>query len=387
MRTKIEYKGETLAFTEGSVIELHCKGKKMVDNLTISVYDDGSGGGDPGEEKPTLPPPTIAIEGDILTITDESGLALSFDILVDGEKKAETKAVHELEYTLSGKWAFNPAPKKPSFEKYEIPFQSTGMDGTKTYVAMTFSSQLIYGNTGSIGTQAYTWDAWWDEYASRVIDFGSTPRIVSREFYEWFTANATEARTLNAGGWVFKETPTLEETAARVYVSFTVTHKGGTTTERIFIEVNDIAITSGRLGFTETCYNRAVGGWNETYDYRHINFATSQAVPADFYDWFVANAYRELSGTWTFKEKVTLPDAAISEKINGIQFGDVSAYTVTVTPDRLRINAASEGEDWYILHYAGLWTHSKYRTATIAKPVDVTDGFYTWFTANASLTE
>lgn len=39
---------------------------------------------------PTLTAPTISLDGDILTIIDESGLAESFDILVDGELKALT---------------------------------------------------------------------------------------------------------------------------------------------------------------------------------------------------------------------------------------------------------------------------------------------------------
>lgn len=37
---------------------------------------------------PTLSAPTITLDGDILTITDESGLAEEFEILVDGEVKA-----------------------------------------------------------------------------------------------------------------------------------------------------------------------------------------------------------------------------------------------------------------------------------------------------------
>ena len=39
----------------------------------------------------SLAAPTISIEGDILTIADESGRALRFEILVDGEKKATTR--------------------------------------------------------------------------------------------------------------------------------------------------------------------------------------------------------------------------------------------------------------------------------------------------------
>ena len=35
-------------------------------------------------DKPKLEPPTISLEGDILTIIDTSGVAEKFDILVDG---------------------------------------------------------------------------------------------------------------------------------------------------------------------------------------------------------------------------------------------------------------------------------------------------------------
>ena len=339
MKTKIEYDGDTLVFTEGSVIKLHCKDEKMVDDLIITVYDDTSSGGDTG--------------GD--TGGDVGG----------GEE--------EKVYTLSGKWAFNPAPKKPSFSNYEISFTSTYSGGSHEYDAMIFrDGALVYnGKTGDVAL--CNWLGNWNENCSRVVDFGSTPVPVSKEFYEWFTANATEARILNSGDWVFKEKPTLKEIAGCTYISFN---------DFFSIDVRDSWFIEYRKSGTITVAYDA-SGWRDP-GFRYISLTTPQAVPADFYEWFIANAYRELSGTWTFNRTITLPDAFIGMNLNGIaKFGEVAAYKVEILPEQLRINAHRVNSDWYVLYTAGLWTREKYRTVIFEEPIGVPDDFYEWFTSNA----
>jgi len=85
---EVTYKGNKIADVPmGARVTIHTKGKQMEDDIVIEVVNS----------IPALDSPTISLEGDILTITDESGLAEEFDILVDGEVKATVEAVVEPE--------------------------------------------------------------------------------------------------------------------------------------------------------------------------------------------------------------------------------------------------------------------------------------------------
>lgn len=80
MKIEISYKNSVISsLSEGESIALHLNGQKLTEDLIVRAVSDG--------ETPKLSAPTISLNGDILTITDNSGLATSFDILVDGEVK------------------------------------------------------------------------------------------------------------------------------------------------------------------------------------------------------------------------------------------------------------------------------------------------------------
>lgn len=67
------------------------------------IPDDGggdTGGGNEGEDLPILAAPMISLDGDTLSIYDESGLAEEFDILVDGETAATVQGLGAVLFTI-----------------------------------------------------------------------------------------------------------------------------------------------------------------------------------------------------------------------------------------------------------------------------------------------
>lgn len=59
---------------------------------------------------------------------------------------------------------------------------------TDIYEHIHFDSKEVFAtNTGTIPTAENEWAA--DAY--RIVDFGAEPQTVSKDFYDWFTANAT----------------------------------------------------------------------------------------------------------------------------------------------------------------------------------------------------
>lgn len=70
----ITYNGVDTSVEAGKTATLECSGKKMISDVVVRMAE-------------ALSAPTISLDGDTLSIYDESGLATSFDILVDGEVK------------------------------------------------------------------------------------------------------------------------------------------------------------------------------------------------------------------------------------------------------------------------------------------------------------
>lgn len=141
--------------------------------------------------------PVISLDGDTLTITDESGLAEEFEILVDGEVKATVTPATTCK--LWGTWRFNESISIAGIggSWNAINFTSNGV----SYIAISdrrnmsvvshdaiiryFTSSSNYVEVCDLAS-----DAGWTDDTYRQIDFGTTPQIVSKEFYDWFTANA-----------------------------------------------------------------------------------------------------------------------------------------------------------------------------------------------------
>lgn len=179
-----------------------------------------------------LSAPTLSLDGDTLTITDESKLATSFDILVDGEVKgtatsttfdlstlelaegtysisviakadgykdsAESEAVSyevaAVEDELQGTWVFNntinPTFEMGTFIVY-MSFESNG----RNYTEMEADGVKVWYNS----TVAYkSDDAVWNNSAYKTINISTTyselygDDISNDEFLSWLTENATK---------------------------------------------------------------------------------------------------------------------------------------------------------------------------------------------------
>lgn len=74
----ITYNGEETAVDAGKTATLACNGKKMVTDVVVSNVS----------ALEQLATPTITLDGDTLTVTDTSGIATEFAILVDGVEMA-----------------------------------------------------------------------------------------------------------------------------------------------------------------------------------------------------------------------------------------------------------------------------------------------------------
>ncbi len=78
MRTIITYKGEVIAsLVPGQKAILHCEDKDVKGDLVVTLTDE--------VELKALPAPVITLDGDTLTILDESGLAERFVVRANGE--------------------------------------------------------------------------------------------------------------------------------------------------------------------------------------------------------------------------------------------------------------------------------------------------------------
>lgn len=92
-------------------------------------------------------------------------------------------------YELSGKWEFNNTIDFPSKTiSQNINFIKL-IDNTECKKIDVHVDRLMYyfGNTAESINYEGNWFV-----SNRTIDFGSTPQSVSKEFYEWFTANAVQ---------------------------------------------------------------------------------------------------------------------------------------------------------------------------------------------------
>ena len=102
-------------------------------------------------------------------------------------------------YNLSGIWHFNANLSYDNELSAEINFTSNDMECSK--IIITNTGYLLWvRQEDDMYMQVWSEKNSWDDDYSKIIDFGSTPQTVSREFYEWFTANAFKYGTGHAGG-------------------------------------------------------------------------------------------------------------------------------------------------------------------------------------------
>lgn len=252
-------------------------------------------------EQTQLLAPTISISGNTLLITDNSGLAKNFDILVDGVVKGSVEVEQEETYTLSGTWLFNRVPHSLDYSfigqdtvnYLSINFTSNGNNYTKMGfvqgddLGVDFCTWLYYDNTVAFNG-AYNTAGWTNEIY-RTITFDGE-QTVSKDFYDWFTANAVRQETtytIKAGTYVFNEELDFTNISADINESFTFTPTNGYKSNLIDITVNPVPVIIYYEGVSDG-YNVYNAGWLDE-DYRTITIETDQSVSADFYNWFNTN--------------------------------------------------------------------------------------------------
>ena len=233
----------------------------------------------------------------------------------------------EDEYVLSGKWVFNNIVRPVNGENIieNISFTSDGQTFNEMEVCMPTEMSfgvvyawLNYGpETSGVGADfqyfgdvftggcAYLWYSNNAENLNlRLVDFGSTPQSVSQEFYEWFTANATNEFVID-GSWMWNDVLKFDEnyTSGEIYsepIVFTSnSYKFNNiklwSPEGIMLAIEytiyDAPYGDG-IGIFEY-YKDSYGDGSQYWDnaFKVMNFGNvKQAVSPEFYTWFTSNA-------------------------------------------------------------------------------------------------
>ena len=119
-----------------------------------------------------------------------------------------------MSYTLSGTWQFNDTITSPKdlFVSESISFTYEGMINTDIYVGMYCEDDrsddwilinYMYIDTALSNQPTYSHEVYCDRWHNtnyQTLNFGFEPQEVSKEFYEWFTANATKINIIPEGG-------------------------------------------------------------------------------------------------------------------------------------------------------------------------------------------
>lgn len=296
-----------------------------------------------------LAAPTLSLDGNMLTITDDSGLATSFDILADGEVK----------YTYA-KYLYNGVelPPIPNLQgKYFL--ISTNKGGTK--FLLHASSNIIF----------------YQDYNGSPCMNSNTPMSIysclaeGADGWELTGTEQSAFRYMYNLTWSNHDIPNGSATATAVYFKGTDPVLSGTSLTSATVALSTFGLSEGTHSITAIA---KAGGY--------IDSAESEAVS------FVED---ELAGTWVFKETFNIPDGTAVDY-------DVDFVCNGVNCSELQFNYGTR------MYYMGYWSGSTqtakrvvydsqwtdydtYKTINItSKLSEVTNGstILTWLKANAT---
>ena len=292
------------------------------------------------------------------------------------------------DYTLSGTWVFNETVDAlrvyPSVDFYCAEKKYYGFGG------MDGGTEIWY-HTGLMGMDSVvvvyldksnSGDGWYDE-KYRTITFDGT-QTVSKEFYEWFTANAVpkiklSAPTITINGAVITITDTSDLATEFCFYSNRVT---------LFYTADTVVDLSEMLlePFGAGAYNITVTALADGYE---------ESDHSNEVECVVTERTYELSGTWTFK---TSGLTYVGDDNYGITKTDPIGFTSNgKTFYRFMTNPSSfTGEAYSSLDYANLngytrttvqksntgWVNTNYKTVTFNGTWTVDERFYKWYIAN-----
>ena len=274
---------------------------------------------------------TIGHTNIIIKTPDYNDVSLD-DKIVAGEEYAIIPCV------LDGLWYFN---------ETLIPYISTDNNADMSqlieyvnfksngdnYTAFDTSHHLISTDLLYYGEDTLTvYGDGWDEEETRYVDFGKTPQMVSPEFYEWFTTNATKQEFILSGTWKWNDEidmigysdllqMMLEENdcvETPIYLHFTSNNTEFTYLYEQVYSAHGSSLVYGNDTTTTPALNWTEEMWDldeeETFEwtdesYKIIDFSFGQQeVSRAFYEWFIANASpfvgREVEGIIT---KLNMP--------------------------------------------------------------------------------
>lgn len=206
--------------------------------------------------------------------------------IVSATGKATATFIVEDVAEINGKWVFNKTLNQGTNPNATVSV-NYATDGTSYRYMDIYDGGIIYYN---VVAEAFTvYNGSWVDDELRTIDFGKNTQFVSKSFYEWLTANATQAPVVYelSGKWVFNETLN-KGTNPNATVSVNYTIDGNSYR---YMDVYDgmiIYSNSGTDAFMS--YNE---GWMDDA-YKIVDFGTSsQTVSKAFYEWFTANASKQ----------------------------------------------------------------------------------------------
>ena len=154
------------------------------------------------ESGETLTAPTISLDGDTLTMTATDERTETFAIFVDGVEMATVEVPKEEKYTVSGTWQFNETLSFDSIKVLEeVSFYSNGkqfgcvdVSSGDGVVSITYFKALGVDDYEHVYIATVDYVKGWENEAYRTITFDGV-QTVSKEFYDWLTANAVREST------------------------------------------------------------------------------------------------------------------------------------------------------------------------------------------------
>ena len=339
----------------------------------------------------------------------------------------------EVIYTLSGTWLFNEKLILPNENMFEnVSFFAN--DGFSTYTFEIYNSEVtFYGKySGALGSTdnphiAY-YEGSWVSYDSRIITFGEYPNVeeqqVSKEFYEWFIANATE---YEAPSVFYIEGTEYTFTLGDTWANWRETNDsydgcldmtpvydgpvywgGGTQlydTKGNVVSYYDMIIAGEHYSHNPIGYYTftfkidgeqytAEDGmtWEEwlVSDYNTTGETAPTIRDSNLkiveYDRTILSSEEysfetyELSGTWKFNDTINLPNTTLEQDIDGYYLSPMNNQMSIIN-----IQATSSAIDYdrNLMYSSSGWENENNRVVIFNGEQEVSKAFYEWFTANA----
>lgn len=321
-----------------------------------------SSGGRVWKKLSSMPPlsvPTLSLNGDILTITENSGLATSFDILVDGEVK----------YTYA-KYLYNGVelPPIPNLQGY--PYCWIRKHTTNGQYQLVFApSPWYYKDNAVCCSDSSATEPWYN------ITISTAHNATEWIFYKHTTGTfgIDDARPVF---WSNHDIPNGSATATDIYFEGTEPELSETSLTKGTVDLSTLGLSEGTHSIT--VISKADG---------YPNSAESEAV-----------SYEELgsvAGTWIFNDVLTKPASDFTILLDSesalFTFGGSTTYwqiTTRIT-DKYWLKVVQTG---YIstdtIYDDEGWRGSNYKTIVFKPVIDniATREFAKWLKANATKT-